>query len=133
MKMKPRVSSAVKFLCIIFLYPLVSFAQEPAPDDRIKKIYLRDEISEMVVAMRSGGLFIKAGSEKYFWRPYENELPDRLDVIFHFLAHIDRARSVEIVRLPPNEEKHGNGPREREGESYLTIDEVNIVFNGALR
>jgi len=128
--MKSDAAFTVRLLFILFLYPLVCCSEETARDERIKKTYQRDEILEMIVAMRSGGLFIKAGAERYFWRPYENELPDRLDVIFHFLAQIDRARGVEILCLPPNEEKYGNGPREREGESYQSIDEINIVFDG---
>lgn len=128
--MKSCASSAVKLLLILFLHPLVCLSEEPSRDEVIKKIYQRNEILEMVVAMRSGGLFIKVGTERYFWRPYENELPVRLDIIFHFLTHIDRASAVEILRRPPNEEELGNGPRERDGESYLAIDEVNIVFAG---
>jgi hypothetical protein len=131
MKMKANLTSALKLLFILCIYPLVCCSEEPAGDELIKKTYQRDEILEMVVTMRSGGLFIKVGAERYYWRPYEQELSARLDVIFHFLAHIDRARGVEIVRRPPNEEEYGNGPRERDGESYHSIEEINIVIDGA--
>lgn len=130
MKPKSNQTSFLKLLFILCLYPLVCGAEEPARDELIRKTYQRDEILEMVVTMRTGGLFLKTGAERYYWRPYEQELPARLDVIFHFLAHIDRARGVEIVRRPPNEEEYGNGPREREGESYHSIEEINIIFDG---
>lgn len=125
MKMKSNHSSVLKLLFILCIYPLVCCSEEPARDELIRITYQRYEILEMVVTMRSGGLFLKAGAERYYWRPYEQELPARLDVIFHFLAHIDRARVVEIVRRPPNEEEYGNGPREREGESYHSIEELD--------